>query len=66
MKTVDTFTAQIAVGFKNIDTGDYPTVEMARKICQDYCNAVGLCITLTEIVSRFRVRNTSFAESRKR
>lgn len=48
MKTVDTFTAQIAVGFKNIDTGDYPTVEMARKICQDYCNAVGLCVTLTE------------------
>ena len=66
MKTVDTFTAQIAVGFKNIDTGDYLTVEMARKICQDYCNAVGLCVTLMETVSRFRVPNTLFAESQRR
>ena len=48
MKVVSTFTAQIAVGFKNIDTGDYPTIELARTICQDYCNSVGLCVTLTE------------------
>ena len=48
MKTVETFTAQIAVGFRNTDTDDEPTVEMARRICQDYCDEVGLCVTITE------------------
>ncbi|MEN6594703.1 MAG: hypothetical protein ABFC31_07160 [Clostridiaceae bacterium] len=48
MKTVDTFTAQIAVGFKNIDTGEELSVRVARDICQGYCNKVGLCVTLTE------------------
>lgn len=48
MKTVDTFTATIAVGFKNIDTGEERSDRMARSICQDYCDDVGLCVTLTE------------------
>lgn len=48
MKIVSTFTAQIAVGFKNTDTGEELSVRIAREICQDYCNAVGLCVTLTE------------------
>jgi len=48
MKTLDTFTAQIAVGFKNTDTGEELSVRIAREICQDYCNSVGLCVTLTE------------------
>ena len=48
MKTVDTFTAQIAVGFKNIDTGNVKSIEYAREICQDYCNKIGLCVTITE------------------
>jgi hypothetical protein len=41
MKVVSTFTAQIAVGFKNTDTGEELSVRIAREICQDYCNTVG-------------------------
>ena len=48
MKTVDTFTAQIAVGFKNIDTQEELSIEPAIAICQDYCDEVGLCVTITE------------------
>ena len=48
MKVVSTFTAQIAVGFKNIDTGEELSGRIARKICQDYCDDVGLCVTVTE------------------
>ena len=48
MKTVDTFTAQIAVGFKNIDTGVEYSPRRAKEICQDYCDEVGLCVTITE------------------
>lgn len=48
MNAVETFTAQISVGFKNIDTGDEQSIGVARVICQDYCNKVGLCVTLTQ------------------
>ena len=48
MKTVDTFTAQIAVGFKNIDTGVEYSPRRAKEICQDYCDEVGLCVTITD------------------
>jgi len=48
MKTVDTFTAQISVGFKNIDTGVEYSARHAKEICQDYCDEVGLCVTVAE------------------
>ena len=50
MKTVDTFTAQIAVGFKNIDTQEELSIEPAISICQSYCDSVGLCVTVTPTI----------------
>jgi ferredoxin len=49
--SVPTFTATIYVGFRSVRT-DAPTftlhtIDEARAICQAYCNAVGLCVTLT-------------------
>ena len=50
MKTVETFTAQIAVGFKNIDTQEELSIEPAFAICQSYCDSVGLCVTVTPTI----------------
>ena len=50
MKTLDTFTAQIAVGFKNIDTQEELSIEPALAICQSYCDSVGLCVTVTPTI----------------
>ena len=46
-KTVLSFTVTIYVGFKELDTGVMHTVTEARQICQDYCDEVGLCVTVT-------------------
>ncbi len=48
MKTVNTFTATIYVGLRNNDAGDSFPVGLAKQICQDYVNQVGLCVTVTE------------------
>jgi len=41
----NTFTAQIFVGFKCMDTGKESTLQDAEKICQDYVNDIGLCVS---------------------
>ena len=50
MTDVETFTAQIAVGFKNIDTQEELSIEPALAICQSYCDSVGLCVTVTPTI----------------
>ena len=47
MKITKTFNAVIWVGFKERNTGILHTIEEAEKICQDYCDAVGLCVSIT-------------------
>jgi ferredoxin len=47
MKTVKTYRAQIWVGFKVRETGELHTIEEAHKIAQDYCDKVGLCVSVT-------------------
>lgn len=47
MVSVDTYWANIFVGFKNMETGEVYDIAKARKVCSDYANSVGLCVTLT-------------------
>lgn len=47
MKNVDTFTATIWVGLKDRDTGEVLSIEVVEKVCQEYCDEVGLCVTVT-------------------
>ena len=46
MKTVKTFTATIYVGRKK-RLGALQPSSVGYRICQSYCNEVGLCVTLT-------------------
>ena len=47
MKVLDTFTATVYVGFHDRTTGFDHTIRQAEKICQEYCNRIGLCVTVT-------------------
>lgn len=47
MKIVDTFQATIYVGFKEHYDGLEHTLDEVEKICQDFCDKVGLCVTIT-------------------
>jgi hypothetical protein len=47
MRTVDTFIATIYVGAKEGYQGIIHTYNEAKKLCEDYCDDNGLCITLT-------------------
>jgi ferredoxin len=47
MKTVDTFYANIYVGMREEYSDKIHNIEDAYKICQDYCDTVGLCVTVT-------------------
>jgi len=42
-----TFTAKIALGFREGYTDRVHTLEEAYKIAQEYCNKIGLCVTVT-------------------
>jgi len=42
-----TFTAKIAIGFREGYTDKVHTLEEAHKIAQEYCNKIGLCVTVT-------------------
>lgn len=48
MKTVDTFTATIYVGFKNRETGQTYNINGVYKICQEYVDDVGLCVNIMQ------------------
>jgi hypothetical protein len=47
MKSAKTFTATIYVGFKMGYNGDELPWSVGEKICQDFVNDIGLCVTLT-------------------
>jgi len=42
-----TFTAKIAVGFREGYTDKVHTLEEAYEIAQNYCNKIGLCVSVT-------------------
>lgn len=44
---VDTYWASIFVGFKNSETEEIHSIDEVRKICSDYVNEIGLCVTIT-------------------
>lgn len=47
MKNKRTFSAKIAVGFREGYTQKVHTIEEAYEICHTYCDRVGLCVTVT-------------------
>ena len=44
---VPTFTAQIYVGAKVRETGETLSLSIAAQVCQEYVDAVGLCVSIT-------------------
>ena len=46
-KEVDTYTASIYVGIKRRSTGRLIPASVVENICHDYCDEVGLCVTVT-------------------
>ena len=48
MKTVKTFEAKIYVGLRPAYNNDYMFDDyMVRQVCQEYCNTVSLCVTVS-------------------
>ena len=47
IKEVKTYTATISVGFREQYTNQLHHIEEVKTICRDYCNNVGLCVTIT-------------------
>lgn len=47
LKTAPTYTAQIYVGLREGYDGPVHEIGEAEAICQAYCDAVGLCVTVT-------------------
>lgn len=44
---VNTYTATIYVGLKNRDNGVVYDIGLIEGICQNYCDKIGLCVTVT-------------------
>jgi hypothetical protein len=47
MKIEETYTAFIYVGFRERDSGIGHTLIEAESICQEFCDKIGLCVTVT-------------------
>jgi len=47
MKIEPTFEAKISLGFREGYTDISHNIEEVKQICQDYCNRVKLCVTIT-------------------
>jgi ferredoxin len=47
MKEVQTFVANIYLGLKEDYDGGIKFIEEVYDICQQYCNGVGLCVTVS-------------------
>lgn len=47
MKTCDTFLATISLGLKEGYDGKTHSLYAVESICQQYCDDVGLCVTVT-------------------
>lgn len=46
---VPTFTAQIYIGRHNTYDDVIVPVSVLKKVCQDYCDSIGLCVSITEL-----------------
>lgn len=48
MKFVETnsYNVSLYVGFKNIETGIELPIDLAKSICQEYCDKIGLCVSI--------------------
>jgi hypothetical protein len=47
LKIESTFEAKISLGFREGYTNIIHSLDEVKKICQQYCNEVGLCVTIT-------------------
>ncbi|MFO7999304.1 MAG: hypothetical protein R6U86_10030, partial [Bacteroidales bacterium] len=47
MDKVPTYNATIYVGCKERDTGFLHSLDEVKAICQEYCDEIGLCVTVT-------------------
>lgn len=47
-KTVNTFVATIYVGLKHKETGRYFDISELERICQEFCDEKGWCVTVTK------------------
>ena len=44
---VDSYSVSLYVGFKNITDGSSKNINLAKQICQKYCDEVGMCVSVT-------------------
>ena len=47
IKEVDTFTCNIFVGFREGYSDIIVDIKLAENICQNYCDNIGYCVTVT-------------------
>jgi ferredoxin len=47
LKIESTFEAKISLGFREGYTDVIHNIDEVKEICQQYCNEVGLCVTIT-------------------
>lgn len=47
IKEVSTYQATISLGLREQYTDKHHTVDEVIEICQDYCDRIGLCVTVT-------------------
>ncbi len=43
----DSYNVSLYVGFKNIKTNTDLPIDLTKSICQEYCDKVGLCVSIT-------------------
>ena len=48
MQTIETFEAKIYVGLKIRYTQEIINISVPKRIIQDFCNAIGFCVTVTQ------------------
>ena len=53
MKTVDSFNIQIWVGLRIGYTSEIYTIDDVRRICDEFCNEVKQCVTITPTEYRY-------------
>ena len=44
----DSYNVSLYVGFKNIETNTEFPIDLAKSICREYCDKVGLCVSVTQ------------------
>lgn len=47
IREVPTYQATISLGFREQYTDKHHSIEEVTEVCQEYCNRIGLCVTVT-------------------